>query len=272
MIQEELSLDLYMKEVSKIPVLSREEEIDIFKRLKKGDESAREEIVRANLRFVVKIANSFLGQGMTISDLIQEGNLGLLEVIDKYDYRRGFRFSTYAAFWIRQSIQMALRRQRGIARLPVRKSRLLGYINEAILDFAKIHGREPMVSEIAEELHVQEEKVEELMQYRKFYGSLDEEQSDSQRTLLDTLSSEDTKSPREVCHDNQLKIRVWELLKTLSERERRILGLRFGFLNGTDYSLRNTSKVMGLSQEGVRRIEKKALAKLHRPAMQTCMA
>ena len=272
MLHDGLSVEAYMKEVGQIPVLSPKEEVELFRRYQTGDEAAREKLVRSNLRFVVKIASGFGGQGLPLSDLIQEGNTGLLEVIDKFDHRKGFRFSTYASFWIRQAIQMGLRRQRGITRLPVRKSRLLGHMKEAINDFLRRDGREPTAAELAETLEVDESVIEQLMQYRKSYCSLDEEPAEGHTSLLETLPSTDTPSPRDACAEKLLKRQVAKLLQLLDARERKILSLRFGFLTGSNFSLRSTSKVMGLSQEGVRRIEKKALAKLRRPAFEACAA
>ena len=267
MLQDGVSVEMYMQEVGAIPVLTQKEEVGLFRRLESGDESVREQIVRANLRFVVKIAGGFLGQGLPLADLIQEGNIGLLEVIDKFDYHKGFRFSTYASFWIRQAIQTGLRKQRGITRLPVRKSRLLGHINEAVQDFSIKTGREPTTEEISASLEVEEASVKQLMPFRKSYFSLDEPHGEGQASLLDSLPS-DGKSPSDVCEEKMLKKQVLQLMNRLDARERKILGLRFGFLTGSGFSLRKASRAMGLSQEGVRRIEKKALAKLRRPAQQ----
>jgi RNA polymerase primary sigma factor len=152
------SLKTYLREISQQPVLTRSEEVHLFKRLKKGDEEAREQIIASNLRFVIKIALSFADRGLPLADLIQEGNVGLLEVIGKYDYRKGFRFSTYAAFWIKQSIQLALRKQCSLIRLPIRKSRFMGKLNEVIAKFVQEQGREPTVAELAEKTGVRERK------------------------------------------------------------------------------------------------------------------
>ena len=139
----------YLDEIAKHKVLTREEEIALFQRLEAGDELARGEIVEANLRFVIKIALQFSNRGMSIADLIQEGNIGLLDVVSKFDWRRGFRFSTYAAFWIRQAIQLATRKQANVIRLPIRKSRMLGHVSESIRTFAAAHNRPPTNRELA---------------------------------------------------------------------------------------------------------------------------
>jgi RNA polymerase primary sigma factor len=258
-------LAIYLKEVANHPVLSREQEVDLFKRLNKGDETARERIVECNLRFVIKIALQFSNRGVAVADLIQEGNLGLLDVIDKFDYRRGYRFSTYAAFWIRQAIQMALRKQCNIIRLPIRKGRFLGHVNEAINTFTQNHGRKPSVRELALMLDVEEDKLEHLMQLRDSVLSLDTDQDDEDsRQLLGRLSDERTPSPLQSCLDQERRDRVESALQTLSDREQQVIRLRFGFGTGDDLSLRNASRVVGMSQEGVRRVERKALRKLRR--------
>jgi RNA polymerase primary sigma factor len=272
MKQTSVSFEIYMKEISSAPVLSREEEVELFRQLQEGDETVREEIVRCNLRFVVKIANQFSGQGMPLSDLIQEGNIGLLDVIDKFEHEKGYRFSTYAAFWIRQAIQMALRRQRGITRLPVRKSRLLGHINNFMQEYQKLEGHEPSEYEVGEQFGLNDDQVRQMMELRKNWCSLDEEYDEEHRSLLDTLADEDQPSPRELCEVREIQRHVNEWMsETLDAREQTIIGLRFGFANGHEHSLRRASKFVGLSQEGVRRIEKKALHKLRRPAL-ACVA
>jgi RNA polymerase primary sigma factor len=259
-------LRVYLKEVSKHKVLSRGEEIELFERLAGGDESAREEIVEANLRFVVKIALSFAGRGVPIADLVQEGNIGLLEVVNKFDYRKGYRFSTYAAFWIRQAMQLALRKQSNVIRLPIRKGRFLGHLTEAINDFSNRHGRTPTNRELGLILQVDEEKIEQLMQLKDSVLSLDAEPDEDGAMLVNRLRDETTPSPFEKSASAEARERVARALASLSEKERRVLQLRYGFSGEDDMSLRSTSRIVGMSQEGVRRVERKALAKLRRPA------
>lgn len=258
-------MKLYLKEVAKKRVPTREEEIALFKRLKGGDESARQEIVEANLRFVIKIALSFSGRGVPLADLIQEGNIGLLEVVDKFDYRKGYRFSTYAAFWIRQAIQLALRKQCNVIRLPIRKSRFLGHLTEAINQFTANHGRTPTVRELSLMLDVEEEQLEQLMQLRDSVLSLDMETDEETPQLLSKLRDEKNPSPFEHTSQSEQRQRVAEALETLTEKEQKVLKLRYGFATGKNLSLRTTSKLVGMSQEGVRRVERKALKKLRRP-------
>lgn len=255
----------YLKDVAKRKVLTREQEIALFKRLSEGDESARAEIVEANLRFVIKIALQFAGRGVPLPDLIQEGNIGLLEVVGKFDYRRGYRFSTYAAFWIRQSIQMALRKQSNVIRLPIRKSRMLGHLNEAISNFTHANGRQPTTGELARVIDMDERKVEHLMQLRDSVLSLDMEPEEDGGQLLTRLVDEDTPSPLEHCMESEKRQRVARVLDMLTEKERKVLKLRYGFNGEGNLSLRHTSKLVGMSQEGVRRVERAALKKLRRP-------
>jgi len=257
---------LYLGEVQDETVLTRDKEIALFQRLENGDLSAREEIIRANLRFVVKIAYEFMGRGLPLSDLIQEGNVGLLEVVPKFDWRKGFRFSTYAAFWIRQAIQTALRRQCSLIRLPVRKSRLLGRLSEHTQQFRLENGRDPTSQELAERAGVSADEIERLMMLREGVLSLDAQDDEDDTSLLDTIAPEEAKSPRDLALENQMQSKVARVMDYLGEREKRVLQLRFGFENGKALSLRRTSKIVGLSQEGVRRIERRALDKLRRPA------
>lgn len=258
-------MKLYLKEVAKRKVLTREEEVALFMRLEDGDETARAEIVEANLRFVIKVALGFTGRGVALPDLVQEGNIGLLEVVDKFDYTKGYRFSTYAAFWIRQSIQLALRKQSNVIRLPIRKSRFLGHLNESIRDFAQTHGRQPSVRELALVVDMDEQKLEQLMQLRDSVLSLDAENDEDGSQMLGSLRDEVTPSPLDHCLAAEKRRRVDCVLEVLSDKEQRILRLRFGFNNGRNLSLRSTSKLVGMSQEGVRRVERKALNKLRRP-------
>lgn len=256
---------LYLKDVAKRKVLTRDQEISLFKRLSEGDEGARAEIVEANLRFVIKIALQYAGRGVPLADLIQEGNIGLLEVVGKFDYRRGYRFSTYAAFWIRQSIQMALRKQSNVIRLPIRKSRMLGHLNEAISNFTHANGRQPTTGELARVIDMDESKLEHLMQLRDSVLSLDVEPEEEGSQLLTRLVDEKTPSPLDHCIEQEKQHQVARVLGMLSDKERNILKLRYGFSGDGNLSLRHTSKLVGMSQEGVRRIERSALKKLRRP-------
>ena len=259
-------MKFYLKEVAKKKVLTREQEVALFTRLKAGDSTAREEIVEANLRFVIKIALQFAGRGVALPDLIQEGNIGLLEVVEKFDYRKGYRFSTYAAFWIRQSIQMALRKQCNVIRLPIRKSRFLGHLNEEISNFTHANGRAPSVHELSQKLGMEEGKLNQLMQLRDSVLSLDMEIEEDGSQLMTRLEDTESLSPVEHYMRREQEVHVAHALSLLTEKEQKVLKLRYGFGSGKNLSLRTTSKLVGMSQEGVRRVERNAIKKLRRPS------
>lgn len=265
-------MKLYLKDVARKQVLTRQEELDLFKRLEAGDETARQEIVEANLRFVIKIALQFTGRGVPLADLIQEGNIGLLEVVEKFDYKKGFRFSTYAAFWIRQAVQMAVRKHGNVIRLPIRKSRFMGHLNEAINNFTTSHGRAPSLTELSQILDTDVEQIEQLMTMRESVLSLDSESEEDGLQLMNRIP--DDSRPNALDHSMEVEQseRIREALSSLSEKEQRVLRLRFGFESGKGLSLRNTSKMVGMSQEGVRRMERAAIRKLRRPATTQIMA
>ncbi|MCX7020429.1 MAG: RNA polymerase sigma factor RpoD/SigA [bacterium] len=260
-----------MKEVAQNKVLTREEEIALFKRLETGDETARQEIVEANLRFVIKIALGYANRGVPVSDLIQEGNIGLLDVIDKFDYHKGYRFSTYAAFWIRQAIQLAMRKQCNVIRLPIRKSRFLGHVNEAMNHFSQTHGRMPTNRELALILDIDEDKLEQIMSLKDSVLSLDMETDEEGTQLLNKIRDDSTPSAYDHYAESERRQIVQKAMDTLTDKERKVIHLRYGFGGEADMSLRTASKVVGMSQEGVRRVERKALKKLRRPAVRAIM-
>jgi RNA polymerase primary sigma factor len=273
MIQFDQTVRDYMNQVACYPVLTREEEREQFQRLEEGDESARQTLIECNLRFVVKIALQHRGQGVPLSDLIQEGNLGLLEVVNKFDWRRGFRFSTYAAFWIREAIQRAIRRQGALIRLPVRKARMMGRVAEVIRRLRMEGVMDPTPDRIAEELGIEVEKVEELMMLRETFLSLDQEPENDGLSLRETIAAPDRVNPTEDLEKQEIRFHVGKVMDYLSEREREVLRLRFGFKSGgRNLSLRKTSRLVGLSQEGVRRVERRALEKLKRPVIREKVA
>jgi RNA polymerase primary sigma factor len=261
------SLTHYLAEIGRNHVLTREEERSLFQRLEEGDETARDEIVACNLRFVVKVAAQFRNRGLPLSDLIQEGNIGLLEVIGKFDWRRGLRFSTYAAFWIRQSIQRALLRGGSFVRLPSRKARLLGKLSRAVEEHRAEYHRDPSVHEMADALGMDAESLKPLLQWRESVLSLDATPDDeSGASLMDVIAEEPDASPLACARRNERAALVQRSLERLTPREQKILRLRNGFETDRSLSLRRTSVRVGLSQEGVRRIERLALAKLRRTA------
>lgn len=266
------SLSIYLDEIGSNEILSREEERELFQRLEEGDESARERIVACNLRFVVKIAAQYRGRGLALADLIQEGNIGLLEVIDKFDWRRGFRFSTYAAFWIRQAIQRALVKSGSLVRLPSRKARLLGQINQVIERHRAQHRRDPSVEEIAAAVEMAPEALADLLRWRDSVLSLDTPLDDDGGRLMEVIADDADDNPLSRALENERRAEVGRVLGRLGSREQTILRLRFGFETGKALSLRKTSARVGLSQEGVRRLERIALGKLRRVAQREELA
>lgn len=269
--RNQTGLQTYLREIGTNRVLSKKEEVRLFQRIEYDDEAAREEILQCNLRLVVKIAMQYRGCGVSTSDLIQEGNLGLLNVITKFDWRKGFRFSTYAAFWIKQEIQAAIRQSNSMIRLPVRKARLMGKISETVHFFQVYEGREPTIEEIATFLGEDEGKIKMLMPYRDPIVSLDAERNEDGGNLMDTIAQVGP-APYEALDAVQITDTVQNVLEYLTDREREVIQLRFGLKGGQPLSLRKVSSKVGLSQEGVRRIERRALAKLQRPAIKSKLA
>jgi RNA polymerase primary sigma factor len=266
------SVSQYLGEIGTNEVLTREEERELFQRLEAGDEEARERIIACNLRFVVKIAAQFRGRGLPLADLIQEGNVGLLEVISKFDWRRGFRFSTYAAFWIRQAIQRALVKCGSLVRLPSRKARLLGHLNQVIEDHRAAHRREPSVEEMAAAVDVAPATLSTVLRWRDSVLSLDTPVDDEGGRLMEIVAAGPEAGPLTEVLAGERCDGVGRVLSRLSEKERAIVRLRFGFETGKSLSLRKTSVRIGLSQEGVRRLERVALTKLRRSAQREELA
>ena len=272
MNQSASGIKTYLKEISRHRVLTKEEEYSLFERLRQGDESVRGEIIACNLRLVVRLAQRFQSKGLTLEDLIQEGNLGLLEVINRFDHNLGFRFSTYAAFWIRQSMQVAVRKQGSLIRLPVRKARQLGKMSEVVQEYHSLYGRAPDHAEIAERLQVSERHVRDLVQLSKTALSLDAPLDEEGSTLRDRVADDRSPLPSESSMEKEMTKKINQALGQLTEREHSILRLRFGLHGQKSRSLRNISRHVGLSQEGVRRVEQRALAKLGRPHMRNQLA
>lgn len=256
----------YLKQIGDHRRLSAAEEVELAKRIEAGDDEARDELVRCNLLLVVKLAIKYRNAGIPMIDLIQEGNIGLLHVASKYDWRKGFRFSTYAAFWIHQEIQAAIRNQTAMIRLPIRKARLASKIKDAIGQFAIHEGREPDSAELAGFLGESVERIEALLPLPESVISLDAIKDEDGGCLLETIP--DTAPSASDCLDEkQSHAAVHNVLNYLPELERRVLRERFGLGTGTSLSLRKVSGKVGLSQEGVRRVEQRALGRLRRPAI-----
>lgn len=263
----ETCVSAYMDDISRYPVMTRDAEIASFEALHRGDPGARDRIVRGNLRFVVKIALGYQGRGLPLSDLIQEGNMGLLEVIDRFDHTRGFRFSTYAAFWIRQAIQLALRRKTSLVKLPMRKARQADSLRQQIQQSRLLDGCDPDFGRISENTGISIDDMMMLMEMPEIVAPLEEHGDSDGVDLLETLQDERAVDAREVILERELREHVRRVLSILSPRERRILALRHGIEDGVSRSLREVSREIGLSQEGVRRIERRAIDRIRRHDM-----
>lgn len=270
-MNEPTCIQTYLNEICRNPVLTREEESDLFQRLEKGEEGIRERIIQCNLKFVIQISQRFRNRGLPFEDLVQEGNIGLMEAVQKFDWRLGFRFSTYAAFWIRQAIQVAVRQRGSIIRLPVRKSRMLGFMNEVMHEYWCVRGRAPSDVELAERLGTTPEQARELARMGEAVLSLDTPVEEGGVALMDVIPDVRSRTIEETCLVNERRAKVADAMSSLSERESRVLRARFGLSGGSARSLRKVSARMGLSQEGVRRIEQRALAKLRRSPVRQSM-
>ena len=258
---------LYLKEIGKIPLLSPEEEIQLAESIAQGDPRAKNRLSEANLRLVVSIAKKYLGRGMPLLDLIQEGNLGLMKAVEKFDGTKGFKFSTYATWWIRQSITRAISDQSRIIRLPVHMNEFNGQIRKASFKLLNELGREPTCEEIAERLNVPAEKVREVMRTSQDPVSLDTpigEEEDSH--LGDFIPDESSQRPDEVASKSMLREQLEEVLSTLAPREVQIIRLRFGLEDGRSHTLEEVGLQFNVTRERIRQIEAKALRKVRHPS------
>jgi len=255
----------YLKDIRHIPLLKPEEEITIAKKIKRGDKKAREQMIRSNLRLVINIAKKYMNLGIPLSDLIEEGNIGLMRAVDKFEPSKGFRFSTYAAWWIKQSISRSIIDQGKMIRIPV-------YMNEEIAKCKKVteeltHNlkRRPRASEVAKKLQVSVEKVREINQWVAKMASLDAPiGEDGEGQVKDLIEDENLMSPDEELEDFFNKERAKELLGMMSKRERQILDMRFGISDGNRYTLAAIAKKMGVSRERIRQLEAAAIKKLRK--------
>ncbi len=265
------TLSTYLVEINRTPLLSAEEEVNLSMEMRAGGpkgEEARKHFIEANLRFVVKLAKAFVNQGLSLSDLIQEGNIGLIEAVERFDPTMGFRFTTFGAYWIRQAMQRAIAKKARQIRLPVRKHRALAQMEYLRAQYYITHGAYPDLNELSKMMNLSVKTIKSLEESRETPVSLESPVGDDKNMeLANILEDHESHSPRDVALDDQMKEKIEKVLSFLTERERKILLLRYGFSDGDDISLRCISKKVGLSQEGVRRIEKEALNKLRRPAV-----
>ncbi len=258
---------MYLKEIGKVALLTGEEEISLAKRMEAGDEEAKQRLCEANLRLVVSIAKRYVGRGMLFLDLIQEGNLGLIKAVDKFDYRKGFKFSTYATWWIRQAITRSIADQARTIRIPVHMVETINKLIRVSRQLLQEYGREPTPEEIAEEMDITEEKVREILKIAQEPVSLETpigEEEDSH--LGDFIPDEDVPAPAEAAAFSMLKEQLVEVLDTLTDREQRVLKLRFGLEDGRARTLEEVGKTFDVTRERIRQIEAKALRKLRNPS------
>lgn len=258
---------MYLKEIGKVPLLSAEEEIDLAKRMAEGDEGAKKRLAEANLRLVVSIAKRYVGRGMLFLDLIQEGNLGLIKAVEKFDYQKGFKFSTYATWWIRQAITRAIADQARTIRIPVHMVETINKLIRVSRQLLQELGREPLPEEIAEELDMPVERVREILKISQEPVSLETpigEEEDSH--LGDFIQDDNVPVPAEAAAATLLKEQLSEVLDTLTDRERKVLRLRFGMDDGRARTLEEVGKEFDVTRERIRQIEAKALRKLRHPS------
>ncbi len=258
---------MYLKEIGRIPLLTPEEEVTLAKANEAGDEEAKRHLAEANLRLVVSIAKRYVGRGMLFLDLIQEGNLGLIKAVEKFDYRKGYKFSTYATWWIRQAITRAIADQARTIRIPVHMVETINKLIRVSRQLLQELGREPTPEEIAQEMDVSVERVREIMKVAQEPVSLEipiGEEEDSH--LGDFIEDEEAPAPAEAASYLLLKEQLEEVLETLTLREKRVLRLRFGLDDGRARTLEEVGQVFGVTRERIRQIEAKALRKLRHPS------
>jgi len=258
---------MYLKEIGKISLLTIEEEQALAQRLDQGDEIAHQKMVEANLRLVVSIAKRYVGRGMPFLDLIQEGNLGLIKAVGKFDYTKGYKFSTYATWWIRQAISRAIADHARTIRIPVHMVETINRVSRAQHELVQDLGRDPTTGEIAQKLHMQQEKVEEIMRVAQEPISLETpigEEDDSH--LGDFIQDEDASEPADVASYMMLREQLASVLKTLTPREEKVLCLRYGLVDGKMHTLEEVGDAFEVTRERIRQIEAKALRKLRHPS------
>ena len=257
---------MYLKEIGRIPLLSSEEEIELAKRMEEGDEEAKKKLSEANLRLTVSIAKRYSGRGMQFLDLIQEGNLGLIKAVEKFDYRKGYKFSTYATWWIRQSITRALADQARTIRIPVHMVETMNRVNRTSRRLLQEYGREPTPEEIAEAMNLPVERVLEISKISQEPVSLETpigEEEDSH--LGDFIQDEHIPVPADEAAHTLLREQLEKVMDTLSEREQKVLALRFGLEDGKPHTLEEVGREFQVTRERIRQIEAKALRKLRHP-------
>ncbi|MDY4999961.1 MAG: RNA polymerase sigma factor RpoD, partial [Lachnospiraceae bacterium] len=257
---------MYLKEIGKVPLLSAEEEIELALRMEQGDEEAKKKLAEANLRLVVSIAKRYVGRGMLFLDLIQEGNLGLIKAVEKFDYRKGFKFSTYATWWIRQAITRAIADQARTIRIPVHMVETINKLIRVSRQLLQELGREPTPEEIAEEMKMPVERVREILKISQEPVSLETPIGEDEDSHLgDFIQDDNVPVPVDAAAYTLLREQLEEVLDTLTDREKKVLSLRFGLEDGRGRTLEEVGKEFNVTRERIRQIEAKALRKLRHP-------
>ncbi|USN97113.1 MAG: RNA polymerase sigma factor RpoD [Candidatus Nomurabacteria bacterium] len=262
------SVRLYLREIGKIPLLTSEEELELAQKVVAGDKRAKDKMAEANMRLVVSIAKRYSGRGLDFLDLIQEGNTGLLRAVEKFDPDKGFKFSTYATWWIRQAITRAIADQARTIRIPVHMVETINKLLRTQRRMTQELNREPTIEELAKELEMEPEKVEYVIKIKQDITSLDagvgRDGEDEDSVLGDFIEDEDGKTPQDSATEQLLKEQVQAVLSTLSDREQKIIKMRFGLENGKSHTLEEVGQEFAVTRERIRQIEAKALAKLRK--------
>ena len=262
------SVRLYLSEIGKVPLLSAEKEFELAKKVKAGDKKAFDQMAESNMRLVVSIAKKYSGRGLDLLDLIQEGNTGLLRAVEKFDPDRGFKFSTYATWWIRQAITRAIADQARTIRIPVHMVETINKLMRTQRRMTQELNREPTIEELGKELEMEPEKVEYVMKIKQDITSLDagvgKDGDEEDSVLGDFIEDEDIVTPEESASTQLLKEQVQDILSSLSDREQKIIKLRFGLENGKNHTLEEVGQEFAVTRERIRQIEAKALAKLRK--------
>ncbi len=257
------SVRMYLREIGKIPLIKKQEEVELAQQIEKGDQNAKKKLAEANLRLVVSIAKRYVGRGLTLLDLIQEGNTGLSRAVEKFDWRRGYKFSTYATWWIRQAVTRAIADQSRTIRIPVHMVETINKLVAIQRQLVQKLGREPLAEEIAQEMDIPKEKVEHIKKISQETVSLETpvgEEEDSR--LGDFIEDKDSKTPEDIAIHQLLKEQLAKIMGELSAREQKVLKMRFGLSGDHEHTLEEVGKELGVTRERIRQIEAKALGKL----------